>query len=65
MLYVHANNYDTKIESDYHGKRQQLIAFKRDYYEPFRKAMFAIDFTNPTMDDFNAVSYTHLRAHET
>lgn len=66
MLYVHANNYDTKIESDYHGKRQQLIAFKRDYYEPFRKAMFAIDFTNPTMDDFNEatrlfnVYYKHL-----
>lgn len=66
MLYVHANNYDTKIESNYHGKRQELIAFKRDHYEPFRKAMLAINFTNPTMDDFNEatrlfnVYYKHL-----
>lgn len=52
MLYIHQSNFDTKIESNYHGKATQLRAFKMEYYEPFRKAMFAIDFTNPSMSDF-------------
>lgn len=52
MLYVHENNFDTKIGINYHGKSEQLIAFKRDYYEPFREEMVAIDFTHPTLDDF-------------
>lgn len=66
MLYIHASNFDTKIESDYHGKKHELIEFKRDYYEPFRKAMFAVDFTNPSMEDFKEATrhfntyYKHL-----
>lgn len=52
MLYIHARNIDTKIKSNYKGKRKELIDFKQDYYAPFRTAMLAIDFANPTMDDF-------------
>lgn len=52
MIYVHQSNFDTKIERNYNGKASQLIKFKADYYEPFQEAMFAIDFTNPTITDF-------------
>lgn len=52
MLYIHQSNLDTKIESNYHGKATEIRKFKVDYYEPFRKAMSAIDFTNPTIADF-------------
>lgn len=52
MLYVHQSNFDTKIESNYHSKGAALSRFKEEYYEPFRKAMFGMDFTNPTIDTF-------------
>lgn len=66
MLYVHQSNFDTKIESNYHGKAAQLKVFKHDYYEQFRKSMFAIDFSHPSVDDFKEatklfnVYYMHL-----
>lgn len=52
MLYVHQNNFDTKIDSNYNSKAFQLKTFKNEYYEPFRKAMLSIDFANPFMEDF-------------
>lgn len=52
MLYIHESNFDTKIETDYHGKAVQLKKFKQDYYLPFRASMWAIDFTHPTIEDF-------------
>lgn len=52
MLYVHESNFDTKIETNYHEKASELKTFKEDFYEPFRKAMFSIDFTGPSMEDF-------------
>lgn len=52
MLYVHQSNFDTKIDTNYHGKGEQIKEFKQSYYEKFRSDMFAIDFTNPTIDDF-------------
>lgn len=56
MLYVHQNNFDTKIETNYHGKAGKLREFKTNYYEPFRKAMYAIDFSHPSMGDFKEAS---------
>lgn len=52
MLYVHQKNFDTKIYDNYKGKSTELIAFKTQKYEPFKAAMLAIDFTDPTMADF-------------
>lgn len=52
MLYIHESNIETKINTNYKGKASQLRKFREDYYIPFRKAMFAIDFTHPTIDDF-------------
>ena len=52
MLLIHQSNFDTKIEQNYHGKAANLRKFKDEYYEPFRKTMFSMDFTNPTMDTF-------------
>ncbi len=58
MLYVHQSNIDTKIESDYHRKGIALLNFKKDYYEPFRKEMFGLDFSNPTIDTFKKATKT-------
>ncbi len=52
MLFVHESNFDTKINADYRGKKTQLKSFKELEYLPFRKAMWDIDFTAPTMSDF-------------
>lgn len=52
MIYVHENNFDTKIASNYHGKAAELRQFKEEYYEPFREKMFGIDFANPLISDF-------------
>lgn len=52
MLFIHQSNFDTKIESNYHSKGAALRKFKEEYYEPFRKALYNTDFTNPTMDTF-------------
>lgn len=52
MLYVHESNIETKISTNYKGKATELIRFRDDHYNAFRKAMFAIDFTHPTIDDF-------------
>lgn len=52
MLYVHQSNLDTKIESNYHSKGVALRRFKEEHYEPFRKVMFGMDFTNPTIDSY-------------
>ena len=52
MLYIHQSNFDTKIESNYHSKGVALRKFKEEYYEPFRKALYNTDFTNPTMETF-------------
>lgn len=52
MLYVHQSNIETKIMQNYGGRAAQLIKFSEEVYEPFRIAMFAIDFSSPTIDDF-------------
>lgn len=52
MLYVHENNFDTKIRTNYKGAAEQLTDFKRDYYLPFRQTILEIDFTDPTTEDF-------------
>ena len=52
MIFIHDSNFETKIASNYKDKSMQLRRFKEEVYMPFRKAMFAIDFTHPTMDDF-------------
>ena len=52
MLYIHESNIETKININYKGKASELRKFKEDYYVPFRNAMFAIDFTHPTIEDF-------------
>ncbi len=52
MLFIHQSNFETKINSNYHGKGVALKQFKEEYYEPFRKAMFGMDFSNPSLDTF-------------
>lgn len=52
MLFVHQNNFDTKIESNYHGQGPALKKFKEEYYEPFRQSLYNIDFSNATIETF-------------
>lgn len=52
MLYIHESNFETKIAKNYNGKATELKCFKEEVYMPFRQAMYAIDFTNPTLTDF-------------
>lgn len=56
MLYVHENNFNTKIESDYKGRAFELKKFKKEYYEEFRKEMYSINFANPSIDSFKKVA---------
>lgn len=56
MLYIHESNIDTKIETDYKGKGYKLKQFKEEYYQPFRAAMYKIDFNKPSMEDFKKAS---------
>ena len=52
MLYVHENNIETKINTNYKGKKEQLIKFRDEYYIPFKKALILIDFSKPGIEDF-------------
>ena len=44
MLYIHENNLDHKIDSDYGGKKEVIRQFKADYYVPMKKQMLLMEF---------------------
>ena len=56
MIYVHENNFNTKINSNYKGKAFELKKFKKEYYEKFRKEMFLINFNNEPLESFKKAS---------
>lgn len=56
MLYIHENNLDHKIQSNYKGKREAIKEFKRDYYIPMRKALSELEFSENNMQAFRDAS---------
>ena len=52
MLYVHENNFDIKIKNNYKNKKSELLDFKKNYYEPFRKSMLQINFEKASENEF-------------
>lgn len=61
MLYIHENNFDTKINTTienkkqvngYHNLKPELTSFKHDYYIPFKNKMLQIEFDAKRSDSF-------------
>lgn len=41
--FYHGNNIQNKVDQDYHGKGEEIKAFKEAYYDGFREQMLAIE----------------------
>ena len=53
MLHIHESNFRNKINSNYKDKAEELTQFYHQYYIPIRSELESIDFSHPSMDDFN------------
>lgn len=56
MIFVHENNFNTKIKRNYKKKAEELTAFKDNQYASFRKGMLDIDFSMPSIRTFKKVA---------
>ena len=52
MLYIHASNFDHKIDLNYKGKREAIKKFKNDYYIPMRNTAMSLEFNEKNRDSF-------------
>ena len=41
MIYMHENNIDGKISSNYNGLKDKLMDFKKNVYIPFKSSSFS------------------------
>lgn len=53
MLLVHQNNLQSKVNSNYKGKKDIISAFYNDKYLPVQKNLFSLDFCSGNMRIFS------------
>ena len=52
MLFVHEQNFATKINNNYNNKREQLERFRSEEYMRFRSEIGKLDFSSPSTNAF-------------
>lgn len=58
MLYVHENNFKTKIKSNYNGKSVEISDFYNNEYLPMRNKINSLDFNSGNLQTFEDATKT-------
>lgn len=53
LLFVHDDNIQNKISTNYNGKKQELISFYTEHYLPMRNQLLNIQFSPSDIQSFN------------
>lgn len=56
MLYVHKNNLENKISTNYKGKKEEIFSFMEKYYVPLRKSIDELVFDEEHKASFESAA---------